>query len=194
MKTLTVRVWLGVGVFTAMIAFPALFLTPGESLGRLPVLGWAFTQQGVRSAFYLLLRVEICTTFSLLLVLCTPWVHLLKALRVLRVPVVAVVILGMTHRFLFLLLQTAGEMWEARRVRRVGTLDAPLRRRMAMSAVGALMEKSLSQGQEVHQAMLARAFRGEVYTLDEFSLNTRDWIAGLGFFAVTLCVLFLGRL
>jgi hypothetical protein len=35
------------------------------------------------AARYLVLRAEAATTFSLLLVLCTPWAHVLKALRVL---------------------------------------------------------------------------------------------------------------
>jgi hypothetical protein len=40
------------------------------------------------------MRAETAATFSVLLVLCTPWSFVLKALRVLRLPIVLVVILG----------------------------------------------------------------------------------------------------
>jgi energy-coupling factor transporter ATP-binding protein EcfA2 len=46
----------------------------------------------------------------------------LKALRVLRVPVVFVVILAMTYRYVFVLLWTVHDMFEARQSRLVGRL------------------------------------------------------------------------
>ncbi|RPJ74065.1 MAG: hypothetical protein EHM24_06795, partial [Acidobacteria bacterium] len=91
------RVWLGTVLLTAAIALPALFLTPGSVVFRLPALGWPVTAQGLQGAAYLISRVETTATFSLLLVLSTPWTHVLKALRVLRLPVVLIVILGMTY-------------------------------------------------------------------------------------------------
>ena len=51
--------------------------------------------------------------------------HVLKALRVLRVPVVVVVVLGMTYRYILLLLEIAHEMFEARRSRTVSPATAP---------------------------------------------------------------------
>ena len=93
LRTLVVRVWLPVMLFTGVLALPAIFTTPGQPMARLPILGWAITAQGVSGATYLITRVETAATFSLLLILCTPWTHVLKALRVLRVPVVGVVCL-----------------------------------------------------------------------------------------------------
>jgi cobalt ECF transporter T component CbiQ len=193
LKTLALREWIGVGIFTGFIALPALFITPGEIIYRLPILHWPITLQGARSAAFLLARVETCATLALLLVLCTPWAHVLKALRVLRVPVVIVVILSMTHRTIFLLLQTANEMWQARQVRRVGVLSGAQQRRMAASGAGVLLEKSFDHSHEIYLAMLARGFRGEVYTLDEFQLRPRDWIALCGFAIVTASAFWLGR-
>ena len=108
-------------------------------------------------------------------------------------PVVLVVILSMTHRYAFLLLQTAGEMWEARRARRVGTLDGAQQRRMAAATAGVLLDKSLHLSGEVYLAMLARGFRGEAYTLDEFTFQPRDRLALLGFAVVTILALYLGN-
>ena len=111
LATLAKRVWLGVLTFTGFISFPALFLTPGQAIYSLPLLGWTVTAQGLRAAMYLIMRAETAATFSVLLVLCTPWSDVLKALRVLRVPVVLVVILGMTYRYIFLLLRNTHDMF-----------------------------------------------------------------------------------
>ncbi|MBK7600130.1 MAG: hypothetical protein IPJ07_17055 [Acidobacteria bacterium] len=96
------------------------FYHAGNVIYRLPLLDWAVTAQGLTSATFLIGRVETSVTLSLLLVLCTPWTTVLKALRVLCVPAVFIVILGMTYRYIFLLLQKSREMLEARQSRMVG--------------------------------------------------------------------------
>ncbi|MGH9664348.1 MAG: cobalt transporter CbiM, partial [Bryobacteraceae bacterium] len=85
---LATRVWSAVLAFTGAIALPAVFLTPGDALFRLPVLGWPVTHQGLTSAAFLVLRAEAAATLSMLLILCTLWTHLLRALRFFRIPVV----------------------------------------------------------------------------------------------------------
>ncbi|MBV9470422.1 MAG: cobalt ECF transporter T component CbiQ [Abitibacteriaceae bacterium] len=183
-RTLARREWIGVLVFTGCIALPAIFITPGHVIYRLPLLHWPITEQGVRSALYLITRVETAATFSVLLILCTPWTHVLKALRVLHVPVVFVVILGMTYRYIFLLLQTAHDMFESRQSRLIGKLEDREQRRLAAASVGVLLSKSLQLSNEVYLAMQSRGFQGEVYTLDEFMMQPRDWIALFSFLVV----------
>lgn len=153
LRTLAVREWIGVFAFTGLLALPAIFITPGEVIYRLPALNWPITAQGVRSALYLITRVETAATLALLLILCTPWTQVLKALRVLRVPVVLVVILGMTYRYIFLLLQTAHDLFEARRSRMVGPLDGAANRRLAAASAGVLLSKSLHLSGEVYLAL-----------------------------------------
>ena len=192
LRLLATRVWLGVLFFTGCIALPAVFTTPGLNIWRLPLLGWPVTSQGLHSATHLLMRAETSATWVSLVVLCTSWTHLLKALRALRVPVTAVVILGMTHRYIFLLLQLAREQFEARRSRLLGLLDARQRRKVAASSAGVLLDKSVQLSGEVYSAMQARGFRGEIYTLDEFQMNPRDWFALVLFAALATIVLWLG--
>lgn len=88
-------------------------------------------------------------TLSLLLVLSTPWAQVLKALRALFVPSVLVVILGMTYRYIFLLMQTAREMLESRQSRTVGRLTGSERRRVATASVGVLLGKTMELSSEV---------------------------------------------
>ena len=192
-RTLATRVWISALLFTGAIALPAIFITPGQVLYRLPLLGWPITAQGLRSAAYLIARVETSATLAILLILCTPWTHVLKALRVLRVPVVFVVILGMTFRYIFLLLQTASDMFESRQSRMVGTLDPAERRRVAASSVGVLLSKTLNLSSDVYMAMQSRGFRGEVYTLDEFAMQGRDWLALALFLALAALAAWFGR-
>jgi cobalt/nickel transport system permease protein len=191
-RTLATRVWLSALLFTGLLALPAIFITPGRMLYRLPLLGWPVTAQGLGAASYPITRVETAATFALLLILCTPWTYVLKALRVLRVPVVFIVILGMTYRYIFLMLQTARDMFESRQSRMVGTLEGADRRRLASASVGVLLGKSFQLSNEVYLAMLSRGFRGEVYTLDDFQMRARDWAALAGFVALAALAFWLG--
>lgn len=174
--TLAKRVWLGVLTFTGFISLPALFLTPGRAIYTLPILDWIVTAQGLRAAIYLIMRAETAATFSVLLVLCTRWSDVLKALRVLRLPIVLVVILGMTYRYIFLLLRNAHDMFTSRKSRMVGRLGAREQRQVVTASAGVLMSKTLQLSGDVYLAMRARGFQGEVYVLDEFQTGWFDWV------------------
>lgn len=187
------RVWIPVLLFTGVIALPAPFVIPGNLVGHLPLLGWPVTEQGLRSAGYLISRVETASTLSVLLILCTPWTLVLKSLRVLRVPVVVVVILGMAYRYIFLLLESACDMLESRRSRMVGKLPGPDRRRLAAASVGVLMSKTMQLSGSVYDAMLARGFRGEVHMLDDFDAGAGDWVMLVVFATIAGCAFYYGR-
>jgi cobalt/nickel transport system permease protein len=187
------RVWIAVLLFTGVIAFPAPFVTPGRVVYHLPWLGWSVTAQGLASAGYLVLRVETAATLCVLLVLTTPWNHVLKALRVLRVPAVLVTILGMTYRYLFLVLQSAHDMFESRRSRMIGELTGHERRRVAASSAGVLMSKTFDLSNEVYLAMQSRGYRGEVAILDEFQIGSLDWAMLAAFALVSVAAFWLGR-
>jgi cobalt/nickel transport system permease protein len=191
--TLAKRVWLGVLTFTGFISLPALFLTPGRGLYTLPFPGWTVTAQGLRAAIYLVMRAETAATFSVLLVLCTPWSNLLKALRAFRLPIVVVVILGMTYRFIFLLLRNAHDMFKSRRSRMVGRLDGREQRRAATANAGVLMSKTLQLSEDVYQAMRSRGFQGEVYVLDEFRTRWFDWVMLAVFLTIAALAFWFGR-
>ncbi|HLO05639.1 MAG TPA: cobalt ECF transporter T component CbiQ [Terriglobales bacterium] len=193
LATLAKRVWLGVLTFTGFISFPALFLTPGVAIYTLPLLGWSVTEQGLRAAMYLIMRAETAATFSVLLVLCTPWSFVLKALRVLRLPIVLVVILGMTYRYIFLFLRNAHDMFMSRKSRLVGHLDGREQRRAATASAGVLMSKTIQLSGDVYLAMRSRGFQGEVYVLDEFQTHWFDWAMLAVFISIALLAFWFGR-
>jgi cobalt ECF transporter T component CbiQ len=188
LRSLAGRAWIGALLFSGMLAAPALFLTPGTPLYGLPI-----TVQGLRSACFLVLRAETAATLMLVLVSTTPWTHVLKALRIFRVPVVFVVILGMTCRYILLLLETAHDMFESRQSRTVNAMTPAENRRLAAASSGVLLGKTLHISGEVYMAMQARGFRGEVFLLEDFQMRRQDWFAVAAFAVAAAVSLWAGR-
>jgi energy-coupling factor transporter transmembrane protein EcfT len=139
------------------------------------------------------MRAETAATLMLVLAYTTPWTHILKALRIFRVPVVFVVILGMTCRYILLMLETAHEMFESRKSRTVNRMTPAENRRLAIASSGVLLHKTLHMSNEVYLAMQARGFRGEVYVLDDFAMQARDWLALAAFATLAGVAILVGR-
>lgn len=187
------QVWISVLLFTGVIALPAIVLVPGNPVWQIPLVQWNVTEQGLRSAAFLVGRAETSATFALLLILTTPWTHVLKAMRSLGVPVVLVAILGMTYRYIFVLLHTATQMFEARRSRIVAVMDGAQKRRTVAAAAGVLLDKTFQLSADVHLAMLSRGYRGEVHLLDDFHTRRRDWFALFPALALPVLILWWQR-
>ncbi len=186
------RVWLTVPLFTGIIAIPALFLIPGKPLVHLP-LGLIITETGARNVIFLLLRVGTSLSLVLLLILTTPWNTVLAALGVLKVPDMFILVLGMTFRYIYLLLHIANDMFLSRKSRVIGRMSAKQERHM-LAAIGAtLLGKSLAMSSEVYLAMVSRGYRGTVVTLKPFRMQRRDWFWAAFFMVVTVSIIYLGR-
>src|ERR1019366_3425697 len=177
------RVWLVVLGFTGVIALPAIFLTPGDPVAAFAGAPVHITVQGVQTATLLIARVETAGTFTSLLVLCTPWTLVLKALRAFRLPQEAIMMLAMTHRYIFLLVETAGQMFESRQSRTVGLLKGAAGRRITARSAGVLLSKSIELSNEVYLAMQSRGFRGDIRILSDFHMRSWDYL-GLAAFLV----------
>jgi cobalt/nickel transport system permease protein len=186
------RVWLALPFFTAMIAVPALFLTPGPPLLYLP-FGLVITQTGLTTVLFLLLRVSTSVSLTLLLILTTPWNTVLSALGVLRVPDVFILILGMTYRYIYLLLHTANDMFLSRKSRVVGRLSTSENQKILAAISATLLGKSLNMSSDVYLAMLSRGFRGRMVTLKPFKMRSRDWYWLSMLVGVSALAAFLGR-
>lgn len=181
-------VWLNVLLFSGVLILPAIFLVPGEVLFRLPGLGFPISRPGAESALMLLGRAFTASTAAALTLLSTPWAQLLKALRTLGLPAVAVAILGMTYRYLFVVLQMSMDMLTSRRSRQVGHLCAAHRRRMLVADAGVLLAKSMQSAEGAYLAMQSRGYRGGHRLLTEFRLTFRDGLALLFFLLVAVLI------
>ena len=186
------RVWLALPFFTGMIILPALFITPGPALLHLP-LGLVITSTGLTTSLFLLLRVSTSVSLTLLLILTTSWNVVLSALTVLHVPDVFILILGMTYRYIYLLLHTANDMFLSRKSRVVGHVNDAEDRRMMAAISGTLLSKSLNMSSEVYLAMQSRGFRGTMVTLKPFKMQVRDWLWLTIILGLASLSVFLGR-
>jgi cobalt/nickel transport system permease protein len=173
--------------FSAIVALPALFITPGDALLQVGTRV-IITFQGAHTAGFLLLRVMDSVSFGLLLILTTPWNGLLLALRWFRLPGVLVDVLGMTYRYIFLLLHTANAMFLARRSRSLGVFSAAENRRWLARAMAATMAKAQHMSEEVYLAMLSRGYQGEFYSLNRLAMGRLDifWLLGVAGVAAAL--------
>lgn len=165
------RVWLFVPIFSGIVLIPATLsvVTEGDVVWTL--WHWhgkphGFTSQGLTSAALVLSRVATSISLVVLLTLSTPWTRLLASLRALGVPKMFILIIGMAYRYLFLLLGSVTDMYQARSSRTIGSEkhDKKARAFVAASA-GALFGRTMAMSEEVHQAMTARGYRGDAKVL-----------------------------
>lgn len=168
--------------FTAVIAIPALFITPGTPLWHIGPHAY-ITQQGLLTAAYLCVRVTVSISLGVLLILTTRWPDLLSALRWFRLPALIVSIVGMTYRYIFLFLHTANNMFLARRSRTIARFSGGANRRWVAQAITTTLTKSQHLSEEVYLAMLSRGYAGEVVTLDDLRARPRD------FFCMTIAII-----
>lgn len=168
------RVWLVVPLFTAGIALPALFatFTPGAPLVRLGPA--TITHEGAAAAARLVLRAGASVSVVLLLARTTGGAALLKAIRAVGAPRTFALVLGMTHRYVFLFAREVREMHEGLRSRRLRAIDARGGRAFVGSRLAVLLAKAQRTAEDVHLAMVARGFRGEWRTLEGGPLRARD--------------------
>jgi cobalt ECF transporter T component CbiQ len=190
-RVLAKRVWLVVFGFTGLIALPAIFITPGNVVGEVGSL--SITEQGLRTAALLILRVETSVTLTTALVLSTHWVQILRGLRTLWVPAEVVTMLAMTHRYIFLLIETASQMFESRQSRMVGALNRREQRQMAVRTAGVLLGKSADLSYDVYLAMQSRGFRGDIRLLSNPRIGTKDMLAMAMAVSVAGLAVWMGR-
>jgi cobalt/nickel transport system permease protein len=204
-KAFIKRVWLVVPLFTGVIVLPSIFniVSPGDPLLTLFKIGHSYqlgpwtipetltiTQQGVKGAMVLILRVGVSVSLAMLLTLTTRWHVLLKAFNMVFVPQIFICVLEMTYRYIYLFLQTASDMFTARQSRTVGRTTSKEQRRFISGAMGSLWNKAFVISEEVHAAMISRGYTGRPHAFVTFQFSRMDWLwAGL---MVLISLIFLG--
>ena len=189
------RVWLFVPIFTGIVLVPATLSVVNGGDVVVTLWHWhatpeGFTSQGLTSAGLVVCRVATSISLVILLTLTTPWTKLLASLRSLGVPRMFVLVIGMAYRYLFLLLNSVIDMYQARTARTVGAErhDKKARAFVAASA-GALIGKSMAMSEEVHQAMTSRGYRGNARVLGQARPAAADLLfvlAAAGFAAALI--------
>ena len=173
------RTWVFIPLFSLFIALPALFsiFTPGEALITLKIARVSFiiTRPGVFGAALFVMRVITSVSFVVLLSLTTRHFELLKVLRVFKVPLVFVMVLGMCYRYIYLFIEIIENTYLAIKSR-VGTKVHYKRGQhiVAWNMV-TLWKRSYQLNEEVYQAMLSRGYRGEPLLWNDLKVKAKDW-------------------
>lgn len=129
-------------------------------------------------ALLLIARSWLSAAAILLVVATTPMPRVLHAMRTFGVPTLLVDVIQLVYRYLFLL---AEQVWRMRTAAaaRGGYGDW----RAAMHTVASLFGRSYARATNLHGAMLARGFSGDMPVLVPGRFGARDWLL-LAVFAV----------
>jgi cobalt/nickel transport system permease protein len=193
------RVWLFVPLFSAAIVLPALLniITPGEPVWTIMRLdqpyAWgpysipreiAITRQGIQVGTMFVSRVAASVSFAILFTLTAKWGEIFAGLRALFVPRVFVVTLGMTYRYLFVVLRLVQDMYRARKSRTIRPLSTAADRNWIASRIGITFKKSVEMSDDVYKAMISRGFHGEFPSFNRFHAAGADYL----WLATVFCV------
>ncbi|HUK29010.1 MAG TPA: cobalt ECF transporter T component CbiQ [Candidatus Acidoferrales bacterium] len=187
------RVWLFIPLFTLVIAIPAMFnfivpgqpvltiLTKGQHIGPL-ASPWtvALTVPGVQSAILFVLRTGTAVSFIVLFALTTRWTDLLASFQSLKIPTAFVMILGMTYRYVFVLVSVAQDMSLAFKSRTLRPERSEDIRKWLSATIGVLFRRSMNMSELVNLSMISRGYDGRVRKDSRFQAKPFDW-AFLGF-------------
>lgn len=183
------RVWLFLPLFTGIIVVPQLFniISPGLpflSIIKIPRynIDISITVNGVYSGLLLISRVAASLSFTLLLILTTKWNEILSSFNILKIPQGIITVLSMTYRYIFVFLNTAGNMFLSRKSRTLGKVTSKQNRNYIGSLTGVLFLKSFSFSESVYLAMLSRGFSGKICTME------KQRVAGKDFVILSICL------
>lgn len=169
------RVWFFIPLFAGIVALPALFLVPGETLWAMEGLRVSISYQGLHSAILLVLRVGTTVSLLNLLILTTRWPVLLKAMGDVKVLQPFVFVLATTLRYIHLLVGLVEKMHLALMSRDLGAQGALGLGHWSAGRMSTLLSKSLRLSEEVYLAMLSRAYSGQVKSAETFHLRPLDY-------------------
>jgi len=176
LKCFLKRTWIFIPLFSLFIALPAMFI-PGEALFSWHIWGIVIviSRQGVFGALTFIVRVITCVSLVILLNITTRHFELLKVLRIFKIPLIFVTILGMCYRYIYMFIGIIQDTYLAIKSRiGTGIQYKPGQNVVAWNIVS-LWTYSVALNEQVYNAMLSRGYQGEALVWYDFRIRTRDW-------------------
>jgi len=190
LKFYLLRVILFVPLFTAIVALPSIinifqhyegtpllvihdFHHRIDLLLLKPFSEITITLEGVIFFFTLLTRVTTAVSFGILLMMTTRWSEFMNSLLRLKLPKIFVLIIGMTYRYIFLLIHMLENMMLSRKSRTTGKKGTVKSWKLNASIIGALFIKSYDMSREIYLAMVSRGFNGTYHAMELNSEKNR---------------------
>ncbi|MCX5778694.1 MAG: cobalt ECF transporter T component CbiQ [Elusimicrobia bacterium] len=173
------RTWFFIPLFSLFIAVPAVFnfVTPGHPVFMFTLLHHpvTITREGLSGATLFVMRVATSVSLVILLSLTTKHTELLKVLRILKIPQLFVMTLGMCYRYIYLFVEIIEHTHLAIKSRAGTNIKHKKGREIATWSITNLWIRSYHLNNQVYSAMLSRGYRGEPQVLHEFKTTLRDW-------------------
>ena len=152
-----------------------IFFSGGESLFSLEVIGYQITiyREGLAEGLSIASRIIAAISIMAVLVFSTPFAELLAALSWMRIPKAFVEILMYAYRYIFVLIEDAGVIYDAQK-NRLGY--AALNRRFSSFGilVGSLILKAFEHSQNITVAMVQRGYDGDIPLFEQKPFNLSD--------------------
>jgi cobalt/nickel transport system permease protein len=142
---------------------------------RTPVqIGQTVLARGWLTAASILVRFVFGMAALIALASTTRFPNLLKGLERLGVPRLLVSQLRFLYRYLFLLLDEAMHLRQARTARDAGRGPLAVRWRASAGLIGVLFVRTLEQAERTHLAMIARGYDGTIRLAEPLTWRKRD--------------------
>ncbi|MCL5075532.1 MAG: cobalt ECF transporter T component CbiQ [Chloroflexi bacterium] len=169
--------------FVLMSAIYIPFFKAGEVAASLDVGPWqiAVTYSGLAILGNVLIKAWLSSLGMLILSSTTDFSRLLKGLEQLRLPLVIVMVLSFMYRYIFVLMDEAQRLRQARESRSFGKRPWDWEVRTIGNMIGTLFMRSYERGERVYQAMLARGYEGRHRPLRILRFERVDLYFMLGF-------------
>ena len=177
--------------FVIMIGIFIPFFRQGEVAGSYNIWLWqlSVTYSGLFILANIVSKAWLCILSLIILSATTSVTDLLRGLSQLGLPRVLVLILSFMYRYIFVLVDEAMRLRQARESRNFGGSRLHHLKTLG-NMIGTLFIRSYERGERVYMAMLSRGFDGEILTLRHFSLRKAD----VSFVMVVVGVLILSHL
>lgn len=174
------RTLLFIPIFSLLIIIPAFFsfVTPGEPIMVFNCFTFSIsiTKEGVYEGLIFFMRVLTSVSIVILLILTTRSHVLLKVLRIFGVPHIFIMILGMTYRYIFLLLDIVEKTYVAVKSRTGHVRSLKKGHNIAGVTIAGLWLKSYRMQNQIYDAMISRGFTGEPVVDFRFTLKKIDFL------------------
>lgn len=164
-----------INIFIIFLWFFLPFTLEGKPLFSVgPLVG---THEGVLYATQITIKSNAIVVVLIALVSSTSILTLGHAMHELRVPKKIVHLFFFTYRYVHVIYREYFRLVNAMKIRGFSPGTNIHTYKTLAYLVGMLLVRSCDRAQRVHRAMLCRGFRGNLYSLSEFSLKTTDVIS-----------------
>jgi cobalt ECF transporter T component CbiQ len=144
---------------------------------RIPeVIG--FTREGLLGVAMLTMRVMNSLAVSFLVIYTTPFLELVRALKVMRVPDIFLMTFALAYRYIFIFAETIHDMHLAKKARQIGSEKDMDTRRWLAGRMAFMFRKSQHRCEEIFKAMQQRSSSGSISLQGRGPMTRKDWIKG----------------